>query len=235
MAFIEIDPRHQKNFVNPLNSRRCTCKKTLTQQYYLSTSPRSLTPHTGKMEQILLASGLLIETITAMLMLSKNTKVCSPDEDTDYFDIVAGVLQGHTLTLYLFIISLDYALRTSIDLMKDNGFKLAKERSRRYPAKTITDADYSEDIVLLANTSAQADSLQHSLDREAAGIGLHVNAHKTEYMCFNQRGDISTIKGGTLKLMDRFNNDVLIFLPHTTKTTLRDITYQISGKMAYIN
>ena len=32
-----------------------------------------------------------------------------------------------------------------------------------------------------------------------------------------------------------FNHEFLIFLPHTTKTTLRDITYQISGKMANIN
>ena len=46
--------------------------------------------------------------------------------DTDYFDIVAGVLQGDTSAPYLFITCLDYVLRTSIDIMKDNGFKLAK-------------------------------------------------------------------------------------------------------------
>ena len=61
-------------------------------------------------------------------------KVLSPGRDTDYFKIVAGVLQGDTLAPYLFIICLDYMLRMSIDIMKDNGFKLAKERSRRYPA-----------------------------------------------------------------------------------------------------
>ena len=32
-----------------------------------------------------------------------------------------------------------------------------------------------------------------------------------------------------------FNQEILIFLQHTTKTTLRDITNQISGQMAYIN
>ena len=61
--------------------------------------------------------------------------------ETDSFDIVAGVLQGDTLAPYLFIISLDYVLRTSIDKIKENSFKLTKERSRRYPAKTFTDAD----------------------------------------------------------------------------------------------
>ena len=106
--------------------------------------------------------------------------------------MVAGVLLGDTLALYLFIICLDYVLRTSIDKIKENGFKLTKERSRKYPAKTITDADYADDIALLANTPAQAETLLHSLERAAAGISLHVNANKTEYMCFNQTGDIST-------------------------------------------
>ena len=44
--------------------------------------------------------------------------------ETDYFEIVAGVLQGDTLAPYLFIISLDYVLRTSIDKIKENGFEL---------------------------------------------------------------------------------------------------------------
>ena len=76
--------------------------------------------------------------------------------------------------------------------MKENGFKQAKERSRRYLAQTITDAYYADDIALLANTPAQAESLLHILERATGGIGLHVNVEKTEYMCFNQRVDIFT-------------------------------------------
>ena len=64
--------------------------------------------------------------------------------------------------------------------------------------------DYANDIALLANTPAQAETLLHGLERAAAGIGLHVNAHKTEYMCFSQRGNISTLNGSTLKLVDKF-------------------------------
>ena len=86
-------------------------------------------------------------------------------------------------------------LRTPIDKIKENGFKLTKERNSRYPAQTITDADYADKIVLLANALTLAEILLHSLERAAAGIGLHVNVHKTEYMCFNQTGDISTLKG----------------------------------------
>ena len=54
----------------------------------------------------------------------------SPDGDPDFFDIVAGVLQKDTLAPCLFIFCLDYMLRTSIDLMKENGFTLEKARSR---------------------------------------------------------------------------------------------------------
>ena len=89
--------------------------------------------HRGKMDQTLLAYGVSKETVTAIIMQYKNitVKVCSPDGDTDFFDIVGGILQGNTLTSYLFIICLDYKLWMSIDLMKENGL-LEKARSRQY-------------------------------------------------------------------------------------------------------
>ena len=147
------------------------------------------------MEQILLAYSLPKETVASITIRYRNTKVKvrSPDGDTEYFNIAAGVLQGDTLAPYLFIICLDYVLRTSIDKISENGFDLTKKRSKRYPAKTITDTDYADDIAILANTPDQTETLLHSLERVAAGIGLHVNAHKTEYLCFNQTGDISTL------------------------------------------
>ena len=151
------------------------------------------------MEEILIANGLPEETVADVMMLYKTmkVKVCSPDGDTDFLDIVTGVLQRDTLALYLFIICLDYILRTSIDLMKENGYTLAKARSKRYSVQTITDADYADDIVLLANTSTRAEPLLHSLEKAEGDKSLHFNPHKTEYMCFNQnlkKRDISTQK-----------------------------------------
>ena len=75
-------------------------------------------------------------------------------------------------------------------------------RSVRYPVQTITDADYVDEIALLANTPTQAEFLLHSLEQAAGGIGLHVNSDKTEVLCFNQKGDIFTLNGGSLKLVD---------------------------------
>ena len=64
------------------------------------------------------------------MMLSKNTKemVCSLDGNTNFFNIVAGVLQGDTLAPYLFIICLDYILWISVDLIKENSFTLQKKQ-----------------------------------------------------------------------------------------------------------
>ena len=177
------------------------------------------------MEQILLAYGLPKETVAAIMILYRNTKVKvrSPDGDTEYFDIVAGVLQGDTLAPYLFIICLDYVLRTSIDKIRENGFELTKRRSKRYPAKTITDADYADDLALLANTPNQAETLLHSLERAAAGIGLHVNANKTEYMCYNQTGNIATLDGASLKLVDKFT-----YLGSSVSSTEKDIDTRLT-------
>ena len=74
--------------------------------------------HRGKMKQILFTYSLPKEIIAAIMMLYKNT-----NGDTDYFDIVAGVLPEDTLAPYLFIICLDYVLRMFKDLMKENNFK----------------------------------------------------------------------------------------------------------------
>ena len=114
-------------------------------------------------------------------------------------------------------------LRTSIDKIRENGFELTKKRSKRYPAKTITDADYADDLALLANTPNQAETLLHSLERAAAGIGLHVNAHKTEYMCYNQTGNITTLDGASLKLVDKF-----IYLGSSVSSTEKDIDTRLT-------
>ena len=121
-------------------------------------------------------------------------------------------------------------LRTLIDKIKENSFDLTKKRSRRYPAKTITDADYADDIAILANTPVQAETLLLILERATAGIGLHINAHKTEYMCFNQTGDISTLGGNSLKLVDKFN-----YLGSSVSSTEKDIDTPLSKAWTPIN
>ena len=98
--------------------------------------------------------------------------------------------------------------------IRENGFELTKKRSRRYPA---------DDIAILANTPNHAETLLYSLERAAAGIGLYVKAHKTEYMCYNQTGDISTLDGTPLKLVDKFT-----YLGSSVSSTEKDIDTRLT-------
>ena len=141
--------------------------------------------------------------------------------ETEYFDMLAP---------YLFIICLDYMLRTLIDKIRENGFELTKKRSRRYPAKTITDADYADDIAILANTPNQAETLPHSLEQATAGIGLHINVHKTEYVYYNQTGNISTLEGTSLKLVEKFT-----YLGSSISSTEKDIDTQLTKEWTAID
>ena len=100
----------------------------------------------------------------------------------------------------------------------------------RYPTKTITDADYADDIAILANTPNQAETLLHSLERATAGIGLYVNAHKTEYMCYNQTGDISSLDGTPLKLVDKFT-----YLGSSIASTEKDTDTRLTKAWTAIN
>ena len=83
---------------------------------------------------------------------------------------------------------------------------------------------------ILANTPDQAEILLHSLERAAAGIGLFVNAHKTEYMCYNQTGDISTLEGTPLKLVDK-----LTYLGSSVESTEKDIETRLRKAWTDIN
>ena len=72
-------------------------------------------------------------------------------------------------------------------------------------------------------TTNQAETLLHSLERAAAGIGLHVNANKTEYMCYNQTGNIATLDGASLKLVNKFT-----YLGSSVSSTEKDIDTRLT-------
>ena len=80
--------------------------------------------------------------------------ICLPNRDTVFFDIVAVVLYGDTLTPYLSILCLDYILRTSIDLIKMNSH-LKRQEADDISQKTMTDTDFVNEQAYLANTPAQ--------------------------------------------------------------------------------
>ena len=188
--------------------------------------------HRGKMEKILLAYGIPTETVAAIMMLYKNTKslVRSPDGDTSFFDILAGVLQGDTLAPFLFVITLDYVLRTSLDKHTNLGFTLTKRLSSRHPAVKLTDVDYADDLAVTADTISNATTLLHQLEDAAKDVGLYVNSSKTEHISFNQQGTIQTTSGETIKSVESFT-----YLGSEISSTQNDMKIRIAKAWAALN
>ena len=85
------------------------------------------------------------------------------------------------------------------------------------------DMDYADDIAFLASTPALAEFLLHSLEQVAGSLCLHVNVDKTECMCFNQSGDISTLNGGSLKLVEYFT-----YIGNSVSSTENDINTRLA-------
>ena len=59
---------------------------------------------------------------------------------------------------------------------------------------------------------------------------IFINAHKTEYMCYNQTGDISTLGGTPLKLVHKFT-----YLGSSVESTEKDIKTRLAKAWTAIN
>ena len=113
--------------------------------------------------------------ISDIIQMYSDTSACVSTElgPTDWFKTTSGVLQGDTLSPYLFIVLLDYAL-TLQTLQDDVGFVVRKRNGRRHPAIYIGVLAYADDICLMAECSL------HRLETSAAEIGLTINYNKTK-------------------------------------------------------
>jgi len=189
--------------------------------------------HRGKLKQIMEAYGIPLRIITAVCTLYDNTeaKVLSPDGETNFFEIQAGVLQGDTLAPFLFILALDYAMRQATFHPHQTGFTLHPRRSTRHPEITITDADFADDIALLSDTCEKAQLLLQRVESAAEIIGLHINEKKTEYVVYNQKeSDIVSQNGNYLKRVEDFK-----YLGSWINTSEKDISTRIGLAWAAAN
>ena len=182
------------------------------------------------MAQILKLYGIPMKIINAIMILYRDTKsmVRSPDGDTEYFDINAGVLQGDTLAPLLFIITLDYVLRTSIDENKD--LTQSKQRSRRYTVIKITDAEYADDLVIFVDSSRNAEKLLNVLEKSGKTVGRKVNIKKTSHMNINSNKTVTSIYGDVLKNFDNF-----IYLGSEIESTDKEIKIRIAKSWAALD
>ena len=108
-----------------------------------------------------------------------DTSACVSTElgPTEWFKTTSCVLQGDTLSPYLIIVLLDYALKKT--LQDDVGFVVRKRNGSRHPAIYIGVHAYAEDICFLAESIDDVECSLHWLETSAAEIGLTINHNKT--------------------------------------------------------
>ena len=90
--------------------------------------------------------------ISDIIQMHSDTSACVSTELglTEWFKATSGVLQGDTLSPYVFIVLLDYALKKT--LQDDVGFVVRKRNGRRHPAIYIGVLAYADDVCLLAES-----------------------------------------------------------------------------------
>ncbi|XP_066922050.1 uncharacterized protein [Clytia hemisphaerica] len=104
------------------------------------------------------AYGIPDKLVNAIQIMYTNNRanVMTSEGETEFFDVVTGVLQGDPLAHYPFIIVLDYALRTVIT--SEDGFTIEKRRCRRHHNEKLADLDFADDISLLNETVVEAEN-----------------------------------------------------------------------------
>ena len=75
--------------------------------------------------------------------------------------------KNHRKTLFSII---PYTQKKLVDLLKKHGFTIKKKRSRGYLSVIMINADYVDDLELLANAPVQAKSLLHNQEQTAEGL-----------------------------------------------------------------
>ena len=95
------------------------------------------------------------------------------------------------------------------------GFEIERRQGRRRPAVTMSDLIFADDLALLASEIDEAQEMLSRVETEAAKVGLHVNAKKTELMSFNYNHEveIKTIEGKSVKKVKSLSTLVPGWLP----------------------
>ena len=96
---------------------------------------------------------------------------------TDSFDIKTGVKQGCLLSPIIFLMAIDWVMKSSTGNTK-TGLKWSF-------SKYLEDLDYADDVSLLSHRHQDAQTKLNRLAIEAEKTGLKINTKKTEVMRIN--------------------------------------------------
>ena len=122
--------------------------------------------------------------IMAVMSLYRDStvQVVTKDGLTDKIPVDRGVLQGDTLSPYLFIMVMDRVLKRA-QLDPTWGYHLRGRRSSRDATViTVTELAFADDITFVANTFMHSARMLNALAASGREAGLEINVDKTKVL-----------------------------------------------------
>ena len=104
-------------------------------------------------------------------------RVIHRGQPTEAFNVRTGVRQGCLLSPFLFLIAIDWIVRTATAQGR-NGIQWT-------PWLQLDDLDFADDLALLSHTHRQMQEKTNSVKGSSAQIDLHINRGKTKVLKIN--------------------------------------------------
>ena len=123
--------------------------------------------------KILLHYGIPEKIVSLIVAFYEDSECCvkTPDGQTRFFRIMSGVKQGCVLSPLLFVIVIDYILRST----STDGIQLN-------PETRLSDVDFADDIAVLESCKQRLQELLDKVRERGGHVGLKINNEKTKCM-----------------------------------------------------
>nr|KAG5698692.1 hypothetical protein BaRGS_022580 [Batillaria attramentaria] len=107
---------------------------------------------------------------------------------SESFEVKTGVRQGCLLSPFLFLLVIDWIMKTTTTGRK-NGIQWTLWTQ-------LDDLDFADDLALLSHSHSQMQDKTTCLEATSAGTGLKINRRKTELMKINTTANTPVTVGG---------------------------------------
>ena len=106
-------------------------------------------------------------------MYENNTATATVEKEaSSWVCIKSGIKQGFVLSLFIWIISMDFVLKSTGKAMGNQGIKWGE--------KTLLNLDYADDLSILDESVSKMNEVLEVSRVQGTRIGLEINAKKTK-------------------------------------------------------